>query len=170
MNNTKQIDEEKIRELSRNIQKDEEKRRLQEERQQETKRLNDETRRKQNEIQRLKEERREIEKTRLNLMKQQKRNNTNEQLTNNKKEQLSNTNKDIEQLAERLNADKEISYTNEYSVEHYFHIGNGRYVAKEQYKPAEDSVYGNVSGYIAEPVQQLCNNHVVAYKYHLIVD
>ena len=98
MNNTKQIDEEKIRELSRNIQKDEEKRRLQEERQQETKRLNDETRRKQNEIQRLKEERREIEKTRLNLMKQQKRNNTNEQLTNNKKEQLSNTNKDISKI------------------------------------------------------------------------
>ena len=83
---------------------------------------------------------------------------------------MSNTNKDIDKLAERLNADKEISYTNEYSVEHYFHIGNGRYVAKEQYKPAEDSVYGNVSGYIAEPVQQLCNNHVVAYKYHLIVD
>ena len=83
---------------------------------------------------------------------------------------MSNTNTDIDQLAKRLNADKEINYTNEYSVEHYFHIGNGRYVAKEQYKPAEDSVYGNVSGYIAEPVQQLCNNNVVAYKYHLIVD
>ena len=53
--------------------------------------------------------------------------------------------KEINQLAERLNAEKEISYTNEYSVEHYFHIGNGRYVAKEQYKPAEDSVYGNVT-------------------------
>jgi hypothetical protein len=58
---------------------------------------------------------------------------------------MSNTNKDIDQLAERINANKEISYTNEYSVENYFHIGNGRYVAKEQYKPAEDSVYGNVS-------------------------
>lgn len=57
------------------------------------------------------------------------------------------TDKEINQLAERLNADKEIRYTNEYSVENYFHIGNGRYVAKEQYKPAEDSVYGNVTGY-----------------------
>ena len=46
---------------------------------------------------------------------------------------MSNTNKDIEQLAERINANKEISYTNEYSV--------------EMYKPAEDSVYGNVTGY-----------------------
>jgi hypothetical protein len=54
---------------------------------------------------------------------------------------------EINQLAERINANKEISYTNEYSVEQYFHIGNGRYVAKEQYKPAEDSVYGNVTGY-----------------------
>jgi len=53
--------------------------------------------------------------------------------------------KEINQLAERINAEKEISYTNEYSVENYFHIGNGRYVAKEQYKPAEDSVYGNVT-------------------------
>ena len=46
---------------------------------------------------------------------------------------MTNTNKDIEQLAERINANKEISYTNEYSV--------------EQYKPAENSVYGNVTGY-----------------------
>ena len=83
---------------------------------------------------------------------------------------MSNTNKDIDQLAERINANKEADYKNEYSVENYFHIGNGRYVAKEQYKPAEDSVYGNVTGYIVEPVQQLDNNHVVAYKYHLIVD
>ena len=52
---------------------------------------------------------------------------------------------EIKQLAERINDNKEISYTNEYSVENYFHIGNGRYVAKEQYKPAEDSVYGNVT-------------------------
>ena len=58
---------------------------------------------------------------------------------------------EINQLTERINADKEINYTNEYSVEHYFHLGNGRYVAKkdfvEQYTPAEDSVYGNVTGY-----------------------
>ena len=122
MNNTKQIDEEKIRELSRNIQKDEEKRRLQEERQQETKRLNDETRRKQNEIQRLKEERREIEKTRLNLMKQQKRNNTNEQLTNNKKEQLSNTNKDINAFKESLSNTKLLNYFKGAII-----LSNGRY-------------------------------------------
>ena len=57
---------------------------------------------------------------------------------------------EINQLAERINAEKEISYTNEYSV--------------EMYKPAEDSVYGNVSGYIVEPVEQLDNNHVVDYK------
>jgi hypothetical protein len=57
---------------------------------------------------------------------------------------------EINQLAERINAEKEISYTNEYSV--------------EMYKPAEDSVYGNVSGYIVEPVQQLDNNHVVDYR------
>jgi len=63
---------------------------------------------------------------------------------------MSNTNKDIDQLAERINANKEISYTNEYSV--------------EMYKPAEDSVYGNVSGYIVEPVEQLDNNHVIDYK------
>ena len=60
---------------------------------------------------------------------------------------ISDNDKEIKQLADRLNANKEISYTNEYSVENYFHIGNGRYVAKEQYKPAEDSVYGNVTGY-----------------------
>ena len=54
---------------------------------------------------------------------------------------------EIKQLAERINANKEVDYSNEYSVENYFHIGNGRYVAKEQYKPAEDSVYGNVTGY-----------------------
>ena len=58
---------------------------------------------------------------------------------------ISDNDKEIKQLADRLNANKEISYTNEYSVENYFHIGNGRYVAKEQYKPAEDSVYGNVT-------------------------
>lgn len=52
---------------------------------------------------------------------------------------------EIKQLAERINANKEISYTNEYSVENYFDMGNNRYVAKEQYKPAEDSVYGNVT-------------------------
>jgi hypothetical protein len=57
---------------------------------------------------------------------------------------------EINQLAERINAEKEISYTNEYSV--------------EMYKPAEDSVYGNVSGYIVEPVKQLDNNHVVDYR------
>jgi hypothetical protein len=57
---------------------------------------------------------------------------------------------EINQLAERINANKEISYTNEYSV--------------EMYKPAEDSVYGNVSGYIVEPVEQLDNNHVIDYK------
>jgi len=57
---------------------------------------------------------------------------------------------EINQLAERINAEKEISYTNEYSV--------------EMYKPAEDSVYGNVSGYIVEPVQQLDNNHVIDYR------
>ena len=28
----------------------------------------------------------------------------------------------------------------------------------------------NTTGYIAEPVQALNNNHVVAYKYHQIVD
>ena len=26
------------------------------------------------------------------------------------------------------------------------------------------------TGYIAEPVMELCNNHVIAYKYHQIVD
>ena len=57
---------------------------------------------------------------------------------------------EINQLAERINAEKEISYTNEYSV--------------EMYKHAEDSVYGNVSGYIVEPVKQLDNNHVVDYR------
>jgi hypothetical protein len=57
---------------------------------------------------------------------------------------------EINQLAERINANKEISYTNEYSV--------------ELYKPAEDSVYGNVSGYIVEPVRQLDNNHVIDYR------
>lgn len=60
---------------------------------------------------------------------------------------IADNGKEINQLAERLNADKEIKYTDEYSVENYFDIGNGRYVAKEQYKPAEDSVYGNVMGY-----------------------
>jgi hypothetical protein len=57
---------------------------------------------------------------------------------------------EINQLAERIKAEKEISYTNEYSV--------------EMYKPAEDSVYGNVSGYIVEPVKQLDNNHVIDYR------
>ena len=71
---------------------------------------------------------------------------------------------EINQLAERINAEKEISYTNEYSVENYFDIGNNRYVAKKEYKPAEDSVYGNVSGYIVEPVKQLDNNHVIDYR------
>jgi hypothetical protein len=71
---------------------------------------------------------------------------------------------EINQLAERINAEKEISYTNEYSVENYFDIGNNRYVAKKEYKPAEDSVYGNVTGYIVEPVQQLDNNHVIDYR------
>ena len=71
---------------------------------------------------------------------------------------------EINQLAERINAEKEISYTNEYSVENYFDIGNNRYVAKKEYKPAEDSVYGNVSGYIVEPVRQLDNNHVIDYR------
>jgi len=76
---------------------------------------------------------------------------------------------DIEEIKERIalskrSTDKEISYTNEYSVENYFDIGNNRYVAKKEYKPAEDSVYGNVSGYIVEPVQQLDNNHVIDYK------
>jgi len=28
----------------------------------------------------------------------------------------------------------------------------------------------NTTGYTAEPVIELCNNHVVAYKYHQIVD
>jgi hypothetical protein len=58
---------------------------------------------------------------------------------------------EINQLTDRINANKEVDNKNEYSVEHYFHIGNGRYVAKkdfvEQYTPAEDSVYGNVTGY-----------------------
>ena len=71
---------------------------------------------------------------------------------------------EINQLAERIKAEKEISYTNEYSVENYFDIGNNRYVAKKEYKPAEDSVYGNVTGYIVEPVKQLDNNHVVDYR------
>ena len=71
---------------------------------------------------------------------------------------------EINQLAERINAEKEISYTNEYSVENYFDIGNNRYVAKKEYKPAEDSVYGNVTGYIVEPVRQLDNNHVIDYR------
>jgi hypothetical protein len=71
---------------------------------------------------------------------------------------------EINQLAERINAEKEISYTNEYSVENYFDIGNNRYVAKKEYEPAEDSVYGNVTGYIVEPVKQLDNNHVIDYR------
>ena len=76
---------------------------------------------------------------------------------------------DIEEIRERIAlskrlTDKDISYTNEYSVENYFDIGNNLYVAKKEYKPAEDSVYGNVSGYIVEPVQQLDNNHVVDYR------
>ena len=76
---------------------------------------------------------------------------------------------DIEEIKERIalskrSTDKDISYTNEYSVENYFDIGNNRYVAKKEYKPAEDSVYGNVSGYIVEPVKQLDNNHVVDYR------
>lgn len=53
---------------------------------------------------------------------------------------------EINQLAERINANKEADYS------------------VEMYKPAEDSVYGNVSGYIVEPVQQLDNNHVVDYR------
>jgi hypothetical protein len=40
----------------------------------------------------------------------------------------------------------------------------GKIYPVEEYKPAEDSVYGNVSGYIVEPVQQLDNNHVVDYR------
>ena len=64
---------------------------------------------------------------------------------------------EINQLAERINANKEISYTNEYSVE----LRNN---SVEMYKPAEDSVYGNVSGYIVEPVEQLDNNHVIDYR------
>jgi len=28
----------------------------------------------------------------------------------------------------------------------------------------------NTNGYVAEPVTELYNNHVVAYKYHIIVD
>ena len=28
----------------------------------------------------------------------------------------------------------------------------------------------NTTGYVAEPVTELYNNHVVAYKYHIIVD
>ena len=76
---------------------------------------------------------------------------------------------EINQLAERINANKEISYTNEYSVENYFDIGNNRYVAKKEYKPAEDSVYGNVSGYIVEPVKQLDNNHVVDYRVNRLI-
>ena len=36
-------------------------------------------------------------------------------------------------LSKRIKADKEVNYSNEYSV--------------EMYKPAEDSVYGNVTGY-----------------------
>ena len=76
---------------------------------------------------------------------------------------------DIEEIKERIalskrSTDKEISYTNEYSVENYFDIGNNRYVAKKEYKPAEASVYGNVSGYIVEPVKQLDNNHVIDYR------
>jgi hypothetical protein len=64
---------------------------------------------------------------------------------------------DIEEIKQRIALSKlrsandiEISYTNEYRV--------------EMYKPAEDSVYGNVSGYIVEPVKQLDNNHVVDYR------
>jgi hypothetical protein len=71
---------------------------------------------------------------------------------------------EINQLAERIKAEKEIHYTNEYSVENYFDIGNNRYVAKKEYEPAEDSVYGNVTGYIVEPVKQLDNNHVIDYR------
>ena len=76
---------------------------------------------------------------------------------------------DIDDIRERIAlskrlTDKDISYTNEYSVENYFDIGNNRYVAKKEYKPAEDSVYGNVSGYIVEPVKQLDNNHVIDYR------
>ena len=52
---------------------------------------------------------------------------------------------DIEEIKERIAlskrlTDKEISYTNEYSVE----LRNN---SVEMYKPAEDSVYGNVTGY-----------------------
>ena len=76
---------------------------------------------------------------------------------------------DIEEIRERIalskrSTDKDISYTNEYSVENYFDIGNNRYVAKKEYKPAEASVYGDVQGYIVEPVKQLDNNHVIDYK------
>jgi len=40
---------------------------------------------------------------------------------------------EINQLTDRINANKEVDNKNEYSV--------------EQYTPAEDSVYGNVTGY-----------------------
>jgi hypothetical protein len=78
-------------------------------------------------------------------------------------------------IAKRIKADNEANYgldalrspngyTNEYSVENYFDMGNGRYVSKKEYTPAENSVYGNVTGYIVEPVTELDNNHVVDYK------
>jgi hypothetical protein len=75
MSNRKQTDEEKIRELSRNIQIDEEKRRLQEDRQKEKRRIQ--------------EEKTQIEKTRLKIMENEKRNNKKEKLT----KQLSNIDK-----------------------------------------------------------------------------
>jgi hypothetical protein len=55
----------------------------------------------------------------------------------------------------------------EYSVENYFDIGNGRYIAKkdyvETYVPAENAVYGNVTGYkrTAEQYQQLLDNSMI---------
>lgn len=59
---------------------------------------------------------------------------------------------DIENIKEIIRITKytrKVNYPieNEYSVENYFDIGNGRYVEKKDYVvPAEDSVYGNVTG------------------------
>lgn len=53
---------------------------------------------------------------------------------------IQDNDREIDQLAERINANKEISYTNEYSVEL-------RINSVEMYTPAEDSVYGDVTGY-----------------------
>lgn len=53
---------------------------------------------------------------------------------------IQDNDREIDQLADRINANKEISYTNEYSVEL-------RINSVEMYTPAEDSVYGDVTGY-----------------------